>query len=125
MEFIILPGDKKGLVCETLAQSLDFIDRLQIDNKKLQDRYNRLCEHTEKIESELNEKELDISWFNNPNMHLAAPTIRKIIAEEIEEFAEMITDRASAVQVGNVSWVWQISQDDIDELVKAKVGEKR
>jgi hypothetical protein len=43
----------------------------------------------------------------------------------VEEFADMITDRASAVQVGNVSWVWQISQDDIDELVKAKVGEKR
>lgn len=123
MEFIILPEDKKGLVCETLAQSLDFIDRLQIDNKKLQDRYNRLCEHTQKIEFELNEKELDISWFNNPNMHLAAPTIRKIIAEEIEEFAEMykkvVSNRYEDIAYKDLFF------GVIDELVKAKVGEKR
>ena len=49
----------------------------------------------------------------------------KIKAEAIKEFAEMITNRASAIQVGNISWVWQISQDDIDNLVKEMVGEQK
>ena len=42
----------------------------------------------------------------------------------VEEFADKITDRASAVQVGNLSWVWQISQDDIDDVKKEVLGEE-
>lgn len=42
----------------------------------------------------------------------------------VEEFADKITDRASAIQVGNLSWVWQISQDDIDDIKKEVLGEE-
>lgn len=41
----------------------------------------------------------------------------------VEELVDKITDRASAIQVGNLSWVWQISQDDIDDVKKEMVGE--
>lgn len=98
MEFLILPEDKKGLVCETLAQSLNLIKRLQTDNDKLQNT-------------------LDDVLDRQPIL------VARAEKYAVEEFAEMITNRASAVQVGNISWVWQISQDDMDDLVKEKVGE--
>ena len=50
-------------------------------------------------------------------------TIENATAEAIKEFAEMITNRASAIQVGDISWVWQISQDDIDSILKEMVGD--
>lgn len=48
--------------------------------------------------------------------------IEQIKSEAVKEFAERLTDKASAVQVGNLCWVWQISQDDIDNLVKEMGG---
>ena len=103
-----------------LKPILDLINRQQAEIEKLQDRYNRLCKHTEKIEFELGEKELDNSWFNNPNTHLIAPVTRKIKAEAIKEFAERlkgkICDSFGFVRHGK-------GDIDIDNLVKEMVGD--
>lgn len=63
----------------------------------LKAKYYKLCEHTEKIEYELAEKQADTSWFRDAKVSLLSPVIRKIKSEAIKEFAGKVVEERLAV----------------------------
>ena len=45
-------------------------------------------------------------------------TVEQTKSEAIKDFADRLLDKARAVQIGNLTWVWLISQDDINDIIK-------
>lgn len=86
--------------------------------ERLQKHYHKVCEHTQKVEMELAEKELDTSWFNNPNTHRIPSTIRKIRAEVIKEFADLVSAEINRALTNN----HKVKQERISKLIEQGIA---
>ena len=51
-------------------------------------------------------------------------TVEQIKSEAYKEFADRLLDKVKVVQVSNLTWVWLISQDDINDIIKEMLGEE-
>ncbi len=119
---------------ELMKNALALIKHQQAERetmlKDLQFRTNQVIEQqadVERLQKELalkgleyhlleRERAKDISGF--------VDDLKLVRAEAIKEFAERLTDKASIYRVNGFDYAWQITQEDIDNLVKEMVGDE-
>ena len=51
-------------------------------------------------------------------------TVEQIKSEAYKEFADRLLNKVKIVQVSDLTWVWLISQDDINDIIEEMVGEE-
>ena len=51
-------------------------------------------------------------------------TTEQVRVEVIKEFADRLLNKVRVVQVSNLTWIWLISQDDINDIIKEMLGEE-
>lgn len=94
---------------DPLHQALDLINRKD----------SKIAELTE----ENNRQQAEIERLTEETMNMAI-TIETCQAEEIEEFVEMLKEKADVLLVGKNGNYYSVSDKDIDNLVKQRVGEE-
>lgn len=103
---------------------LDLINRQKAKLEVMENRYDKLCNYLEKVERELAEKEMDLSWFKKPSANSLAPVVREIVAETRLDFAKRLKQKTKQIQITynlehNVVFV-----SEIDNLLKEMAGEQ-
>jgi len=111
----------------SLILAVGEIDRQKAEIERLKERYNKLCEHAEKVEYEVVEKNADISWFKEAKVSILSPAVREIQAEAIKEFAERlinIYESDKRYDRPNAHTLLVVLFYNIYNLVKEMIGEE-
>lgn len=82
---------------DKINEQLEEIERLKADNKTL-------------------ENVIKNTFFKKAGLDI--DPLAEVKSEAIKDFADRLLDKARVVQVGNLTWVWLISQDDINDIIK-------
>ena len=141
MEFIILPESEKGLVCETITDALDLINRLQAEIDELNHDIDILSNIKEDLKKDLKNVETANKNYSgnlkklNKDHRLLQKELEHIKvlyvdeqlkvenakAEAIKEFAERLKAYLLLHEYHQLS---VISLENIEYLVKEMVGEE-
>ena len=107
-----LPACYVGCAGKLAGDALDLINRLQAENERLQ----KQCEMNQ------------ITPACATGMPKTLASIKKMYAtaksEARKELAELITDKASVVQINSFDYAYQITEEQIDNLLKELDGKE-
>lgn len=117
------PNDFGNCYANLSGYSLDIINRQQAEIERLRKEVNLVSIQFQDAQERYEEVQTEIERLNNIKFGVDL-SIGSIKTEVIKEFADRLLDKARAVQIGNLTWVWLISQDDINDTIKETVGEK-
>ena len=121
------PNDFGNCYANLSGYAIDLINRqkAEIDELKherevlIEDIHHFVDKNNEQLE-EIEKLERIISYLEG----VCESTPDKVRVEVVKEFADRLLNKVRVVQVSNLTWVWLISQDDINDIIKEMLGEE-
>ena len=116
-----------GVDLTLIKSAIDLINRQQAEIDELKHEREVLIEDIHHFVDKVNEQLEEIEKLERTISYLEGvceSTPDKVRVEVVKEFADRLLNKVRVVQVGNLTWVWLISQDDINDIIKEMLGEE-
>ena len=119
-----------GVDLTLIKSAIDLINCQQVEIDELKQEREVLIEDIHHFVDKNNEQleEIEKLKIENKSLRSAANCYKlhysEARTEAIKEFADRLLNKVKVVQVGNLTWVWLISQDDINDIIKEMLGEE-
>ena len=127
-----------GVDLTLIKSAIDLINRLQAEIDELKHEREVLIEDIHHFVDKNNEQleEIEMLQADNKTLEnvikntflkkagLDIDPLAEVKAKAIKEFADRLLDKVKVVQVSNLTWIWLMSQDDINDIIKEMLGEE-